>query len=157
MKRIVRNGDRAYLVEGTPKGIGTLPEPLPNPSTKKQRFAPSSVRIKRTGPQIKLDSEAEARLLVQAKRGNQGAIDMIFKAYIGIINVIVDKYARSATDDDVQDAYLEAVTVIRTHDLSRCSLGAALDSAIRRMFSNKRRISAGTDALDYSVSLENPA
>jgi ssRNA-specific RNase YbeY (16S rRNA maturation enzyme) len=91
---------------------------------------------------------------MRALQGSQYAIDTLFRAYVGIINVIIHKYNNRATEDDTQDAYELAVKIIRSHDPKQSTLTMHFDKAIRTLFADQRKTDRGTDAMDRALSLE---
>ena len=156
--RLVQVGDKTFLVQGAVTLLPPGPDQDTRPRARKRQRIPRDgrMRVTRTGPQIPIPGWEEPALLAMAVHGSRYAIDVLFRAYVGIINVIIHKYNNRATEDDVQDAYELAVRIIRSHDPKVSTLTMHFDRAIRDLMREKREARYGSDATDHSIlSLED--
>jgi DNA-directed RNA polymerase specialized sigma24 family protein len=103
-----------------------------------------------------MGKEFAANLGAYLERERRAAELKLFVNYLDRINSMVKYYCKGAGDDDVQDAYLEAILAIREYDpASGVPFKSFLDIRIRQLFSNQRRhLRQSTDALDSARFLE---
>jgi hypothetical protein len=157
MERIVQVGDKACIVTGPVRTIPPGPDQDTRPRARKRQRIPRDgrVRVTRTGPQVPIPEGEEPALRALAVLGSRYAIDTIFRAYVGIINVVIHQYNDRATDDDVQDAYEVAIRTIRSPAIPNLTLNLEITQGIRHLFSHRREMDRGPDAMDRAVSIES--